>query len=200
MARRGSPRVARDVRAAIADALGTIVSDPRLSLVTITEVELTPDHEHATVYWSTPDPALLSDDRRARGPRPSRVDEVAVGLAAATPMLRGAVGRRVVAQGLVRAQVEDVVAIGQRHGALRGVRRQDDLEAAVRRRRKGPGLVLVGQLAVHGHALEAPELGRGPRDVADVRAAARLQAVREVADVRHARHEDERAGLGRVAR
>ena len=38
MARRGSPRVARDVRAAIADALGTIVSDPRLTLVTITEV------------------------------------------------------------------------------------------------------------------------------------------------------------------
>ena len=95
MARRGSPRVARDVRAAIADALGTIVSDPRLTLVTITEVELTPDHEHATVYWSTPDPALLSDDRRARGPRPSRVVEVAAGLAAATPMLRGAVGRRV---------------------------------------------------------------------------------------------------------
>jgi ribosome-binding factor A len=95
MARRGSPRVARDVRAAIAEALGTIVSDPRLTLVTITEVELTPDHEHATVYWSTPDPGLLSDDRRARGPRPSRVDEVAAGLEAAAPMLRGAVGRRV---------------------------------------------------------------------------------------------------------
>jgi ribosome-binding factor A len=95
MARRGSPRVARDVRAAIADALGTIVSDPRLTLVTITEVELTPDHEHATIYWSTPDPGLLSDDRRRNGPRPSRVDEVAAGLEAATPMLRGAVGRRV---------------------------------------------------------------------------------------------------------
>lgn len=95
MARKGSPRVARDVRAAIADALGTIVSDPRLTLVTITDVELTPDHEHATVYWSTPDPGLLSDDRRARGPRPSRADEVAAGLQAATPMLRGAVGRRV---------------------------------------------------------------------------------------------------------
>jgi len=95
MARRGSPRVARDVRAAIADALGTIVSDPRLSLVTITEVELTPDHEHATIYWSTPDPGLLSDDRRRNGPRPSRTDEVAAALDAATPLLRGAVGRRV---------------------------------------------------------------------------------------------------------
>lgn len=95
MARRGSPRVARDVRAAIADALGTIVSDPRLALVTITEVELTPDHEHATIYWSTPDPDLLSDDRRRSGSRPSRADEVATALEAATPMLRGAVGRRV---------------------------------------------------------------------------------------------------------
>ncbi len=95
MARRGSPRVARDVRAAIADALGTIVSDPRLALVTITEVEVTPDHEHATVYWSTPDPGLLSDDRRRSGPRPSRSDEVAVALEAASPLLRGAVGRRV---------------------------------------------------------------------------------------------------------
>jgi ribosome-binding factor A len=95
MARRGSPRVARDVRAAIADALGSIVSDPRLALVTITDVEVTPDHEHATVYWSTPDPGLLSDDRRRSGPRPSRADEVAAALDAATPLLRGAVGRRV---------------------------------------------------------------------------------------------------------
>lgn len=138
----------------------------------------------------------------AAGPHAARAPRALRRRRAAHPGRRehGAVGRRVVAQGLVRAQVEHVVAIGQRHGALRGVRRQDDLEAAVRRRREGPGLVLVGQLAVHGHALEAPELGRGPRDVADVRAAARLQAVREVADVRHARHEDERAGLGRVAR
>ena len=95
MARKGSPRVARDVRAAIADALGSLVADPRLALVTITGVELTPDHEHATVYWSTPDPSLLAQDGRRRGVRPSRADEVAVALEAATPLLRGAVGRRV---------------------------------------------------------------------------------------------------------
>ena len=95
MARQGSPRVARDVRAAIADALATLVSDPRLALVTITEVELTPDHEYATVYWSTPDPTLVAGDRRRAGARPARHDEVAVALEAATPLLRGAVGRRV---------------------------------------------------------------------------------------------------------
>lgn len=94
MARQASPRVARDVRAAIADALAQ-VSDPRLMLVTITEVELTPDHEHATVYWSTPDPGLVSGERRRGAARPSRPDEVAAALEAATPLLRGAVGRRV---------------------------------------------------------------------------------------------------------
>lgn len=95
MARKRNPRVARDVRAAIADALLSDVSDPRLMLVTITDVDVTPDHEYATVYWSTPDPALLSSDRRANGPRPMRADEVAAGLDAAAPLLRGAVGRRV---------------------------------------------------------------------------------------------------------
>lgn len=95
MARKRNPRVARDVRAAIADALLSDVSDPRLMLVTITDVDVTPDHEHATVYWSTPDPAMMSSDRRANGPRPVRADEVAAGLDAAAPLLRGAVGRRV---------------------------------------------------------------------------------------------------------
>lgn len=94
MARQASPRAARDVRAALADAL-LQVGDPRLALVTLTDVELTPDHEHATVYWSTPDPGLLTKGRRRGGPRPARPDEVAAALEAATPLLRGAVGRRV---------------------------------------------------------------------------------------------------------
>lgn len=94
MARQASPRAARDVRAALADAL-LQVADPRLALVTLTDVELTPDHEHATVYWSTPDPGLLAEGRRRGGARPARPDEVAAALEAATPLLRGAVGRRV---------------------------------------------------------------------------------------------------------
>ncbi len=94
MARQGSPRAARDVRAALADAL-LQVGDPRLALVTLTDVELTPDHEHATVFWSTPDPGLLAEGRRRGAPRPARPDEVAAALEAATPLLRGAVGRRV---------------------------------------------------------------------------------------------------------
>jgi ribosome-binding factor A len=95
MARKRNPRVDRDVRAAIADALGTEVADPRLALVTITEVDVTPDHEVATVYYSTLDPDLMSSGRRSSGPRPARADQVAAALEAATPMLRGMVGRRV---------------------------------------------------------------------------------------------------------
>jgi ribosome-binding factor A len=97
MARRRNARVDRDVRAAVADALASDVHDPRLALVTITDVDVTPDHEVATVYWATPDPALVTDDPRARGraTRPVRADEVAVALTAASPLLRHAVGRRV---------------------------------------------------------------------------------------------------------
>jgi ribosome-binding factor A len=97
MARRRNARVDRDVRAAVADVLASEVHDPRLALVTITEVDVTPDHEVATVYWATPDPALVSDERRARGraARPVRSDEVAAALESAAPLLRREVGRRV---------------------------------------------------------------------------------------------------------
>lgn len=95
MARRRNPRVDRDVRAALADALATEVADPRLALVTITDVEVTPDHEVATVSWTTVDPALLAPSPRGpRRPLPPRPDQVAAALDAAAPLLRGAVGRR----------------------------------------------------------------------------------------------------------
>jgi ribosome-binding factor A len=95
VARRRNPRVDRDVRAALADALATEVADPRLALVTVTDVEVTPDHVVATVSWTTVDPGLLAPGgrgvRRALPPRP---DQVAAALEAAAPLLRGAVGRR----------------------------------------------------------------------------------------------------------
>jgi ribosome-binding factor A len=95
VARRRNPRVDRDVRAALADALATEVADPRLALVTITDVEVTPDHEVATVSWTTVDPGLLAPaGRGVRRPLPPRPDQVAAALDAAAPLLRGAVGRR----------------------------------------------------------------------------------------------------------
>lgn len=95
MARRRNQRVDRDVRAALADILVTEVSDPRLALVTLTDVEVTPDHEVATVSWTTVDPTLLAPGRRAPGAAlPPRPDQVAAALESAAPLLRGALGRR----------------------------------------------------------------------------------------------------------
>jgi ribosome-binding factor A len=95
MARRRNPRVDRDVRAALADVLATEVSDPRLALVTLTDVEVTPDHEVATVSWTTVDPGIVAPGRRGGGPAlPPRPDQVAAALESAAPLLRGALGRR----------------------------------------------------------------------------------------------------------
>jgi len=113
MARRRNPRVDRDVRAALADVLATEVSDPRLALVTITDVEVTPDHEVATVSWTTVDPGLVAAGRRgAARALPPRPDQVAAALASATPMLRGALGRRLHLRATpeLRFRVDPVVA------------------------------------------------------------------------------------------
>ena len=95
MARRRNPRVDKQVRSALADLIETEVADPRLAFVTITEADVTPDHEVATIYYSTLDPTVVSrDPRRSGGDRIPDAEEVAEGLAAAAPRLRVMVGRR----------------------------------------------------------------------------------------------------------
>lgn len=95
MVKKRNPRVDRAVRQAVADLLETEIADPRLQLITITEAEVTQDHEVATIYYSTLDPSLVSGDpRRTGGDRLPEPHEVEAGLAAATPRLRGLVGRR----------------------------------------------------------------------------------------------------------
>ena len=59
------------------------MKDPRLGLVTVTGVDLTPDYAHATVHFS-----VLPDDDE-------RVAETLRGLRAASGFLRSLVGRRV---------------------------------------------------------------------------------------------------------
>jgi len=93
MARRRNPRVDRDVRAAIADILETELSDPRLDLVSITGVEVTPDQDVAVVLWSTPDPGLISSERGAAAL--ARPDQVTAALESAAPRIRSLLGRRV---------------------------------------------------------------------------------------------------------
>ena len=96
MARKRNPRVDKQVRAAIADLIETEISDPRLSFVTITDVDVTPDHEVATVHYSSLEPELVRrDPRRTGGDRVPQPEEVAEGLRAASPRLRSLLGRRV---------------------------------------------------------------------------------------------------------
>ena len=95
MARRRNPRVDKQVRAAVADLIETEIADPRLGLISITEADVTPDHEVATIYYSTLEPSVVSrDPRRSGGDHIPDADEVADGLAAAAPRLRGMVARR----------------------------------------------------------------------------------------------------------
>jgi ribosome-binding factor A len=95
VARKRNPRTDRQVRAVLAELLDSEVADPRLTLVSLTEVDGTPDHEVATVYYSTLDPALVSrDHRRTGGDRLPSAKEVEEGLAAATPRLRSLLAQR----------------------------------------------------------------------------------------------------------
>jgi len=94
MAKKRNPRVDRAVQEAVADLVSGS-EDPRLSFVTITEADVTQDHEVATIYYSTLDPSLLSRDPRSTGgDRVATSDEVADALASAAPRLRAMVGRR----------------------------------------------------------------------------------------------------------
>lgn len=96
MARRRNHRVDEQVRAAVADLLQTDVADPRLTFVTITEADVTPDHDVATLYYSTLDPSVLSrDPRRTGGDRIADAGDVAEALTAVAGRLRGPVARRV---------------------------------------------------------------------------------------------------------
>lgn len=95
MSPKRNPRTDRVVHQALADLIETEIADPRLAFVTITEVKVTPDHEHATVWYSMLDPGIVSrDPRRSGGDRLHEPHEVAEGLAAATPALRALLGQR----------------------------------------------------------------------------------------------------------
>jgi ribosome-binding factor A len=96
MAKKRNPRLDGTVREAIADILESDLSDPRLSFVTITEVEVTQDVKHATVFYTTLDPDLVSrDPRRTGGDRVAPAHEVAAALDSAGPRVQSLLARRV---------------------------------------------------------------------------------------------------------
>jgi ribosome-binding factor A len=90
MVRHGSPRryprmvrVNELVHETVADELERL-SDPRLELVTVTGVEVTPDLRHATVFYSAHDAG-----------NPDRREATRTALRSAAPHLRAELGRQV---------------------------------------------------------------------------------------------------------
>lgn len=81
MASERQARLADRIRVLIAERLDKGLRDPRLGFVTITDVRVTGDLQHASVFYTV----YGSDEER---------DDTAKALASATGMLRSEVGRR----------------------------------------------------------------------------------------------------------
>ena len=76
-----SDRVAEQVRRDLADLIRSELKDPRVGMISLTAVELTPDYAHAKVFFTTLDTGHL--------------DEVQHGLKRAAGFLRRELGRRI---------------------------------------------------------------------------------------------------------
>ena len=77
-----SDRVAEQIRRELAELIRLEIKDPRVNLVTITDVEVTPDYAHAKVFYTS----LVPADQRA---------ELDRGLKRSAGFLRREIGRRV---------------------------------------------------------------------------------------------------------
>ena len=76
-----SERVAEQVRRDLAELIRTELKDPRVGMISLTDVELTPDYAHAKVYFATLNPDHL--------------EEIERGLKRAAGFLRRELGRRI---------------------------------------------------------------------------------------------------------
>ena len=77
-----SSRVAEQIRRELADLIRLELKDPRVNLVTLTDVEVTPDYAHAKVFFTT----LAGAEHLA---------ELTAGLKRASGFLRRELGRRI---------------------------------------------------------------------------------------------------------
>lgn len=93
---KGNRRLDQHVKEAVAQIVEQDIADPRLNLVTITDVEVTSDQKYATVYWTALDRDLVTRDPSVSGgdPLPAE-EEVAAGFEAARARIQGLVARRV---------------------------------------------------------------------------------------------------------
>jgi len=75
-------RVAEQIRRELADLLSTELKDPRVGMISITDVEVTADYAHAKVFFST----LAGSEH---------LEEVMTGLQKASGFLRRELGKRI---------------------------------------------------------------------------------------------------------
>lgn len=95
MANKGNPRLDQTVREIVARIVEDDISDPRLTLVTITDARVTTDRKHATIYWSRVDEDVVSGTSEEHGgDRLPSEDEVARGFEAANRRIRALLGER----------------------------------------------------------------------------------------------------------
>ena len=92
---RANRRLDQHVKEAVAQVVEEEIADPRLNLVTITDVEVTADQKYATVYWTSLDREIVSGEGGQSGDSLPQPDEVAAGFAAARSRIQGLVARRV---------------------------------------------------------------------------------------------------------
>ena len=75
-------RVNEQIRRELAELIRTELKDPRVGMISLTDVEVTPDYAHAKVFFST----LATDDK---------LPEIQHGLKKAAGFLRRELGRRI---------------------------------------------------------------------------------------------------------
>ena len=75
-------RIAEQIRRDLAELIRTELKDPRVSLVTLTDVEVTADYAHAKVFFTT-----LAE--------PAHLEEITAGLKRASGFLRRELGKRI---------------------------------------------------------------------------------------------------------
>lgn len=76
-------RVAEQIHHELAEMIRAEIKDPRVGMVTVTGLEITPDYAYATVYFT-----VLPDDAQT-------VAKTIAGLERAAGFMRGQLGRRV---------------------------------------------------------------------------------------------------------
>lgn len=75
-------RVADQIQRDLSEIIAFELKDPRVGMITITEVQVTPDYAHAKVFFT-----MLSDNREM-------IQNTINGLTAASSFIRGQLGRR----------------------------------------------------------------------------------------------------------